>query len=95
MYLSLSAFVILPGGQVKTTFNFNCLLIGCSAVQKIIDKHPGLIEIPKEDGFTALHLAAINNHLDIARCLLSSVCELNILEECDTCAAQWPAILTI
>ena len=88
MYLSLPFFVILPCGQLKTTFNFNYLLIGCSAVQKIADKYPGLIEIPKEDGFTALHLAAINNHLDIARCLLSSVRELYILEECDTCAAQ-------
>ena len=88
MYSSLPSFVILPGGQLKTTFNYNYLLIGCSAVQRIIDKYPGLVEIPKEDGFTALHLAAFNNHLDIARCLLLSVCELNILEECDTCAAQ-------
>ena len=44
-----------------------------SAVQKIIDKYPGLIDIPKEDGFTALHLAAFNNHIEIARCLLLSV----------------------
>ena len=85
MYLSLPSVVILPGGQLKTTFNFNYLLIVCRAVQKITDKFPGLIEIPKEDGFTALHLAAFNNHLDIARCLLLSVCELYILEECDTC----------
>ena len=88
MYLSLPSFVILSGGQLKTTFNFNYLLIGCSAVQKIADKYPGLIEIPKEDGFTALHLSAFNNHLDITRCLLLSVCELYILEECDTCTAQ-------
>ena len=88
MNLSFPFFVILPCGQLKTTFNFNYLLIGCSAVQKIIEKYPGLIEVPKEDGFTALHLAAFNNHLDIARCLLLSVCELYILEECDTCTAQ-------
>ena len=84
----MPSFVILSGGQLKTTFNFNYLLIGCGAVQKIADKYPGLIEIPKEDGFTALHLSAFNNHLDIARCLLLSVCELNILEEFDTCAAK-------
>ena len=47
-----------------------------SAVQKIADKFPGLIEIPKEDGFTALHLAAFNNHIEIGRCLLLSVCRL-------------------
>ena len=47
-----------------------------SAVQKVADKFPGLIEIPKEDGFTALHLAAFNNHTEIARCLLLSVCRI-------------------
>lgn len=45
-----------------------------SAVEKIARKFPGLIEIPKEDGFSALHLAAFNNHLEIAKVLLLSVC---------------------
>ncbi|XP_015747588.1 PREDICTED: E3 ubiquitin-protein ligase MIB1-like [Acropora digitifera] len=53
----------------------SCVSVGLGnkyAVQKIIDKYPGLIDFPKEDGFTALHLAAFNNHIEIARCLLLS-----------------------
>lgn len=49
------------------------------AVQKIADKFPGLIEIAKEDGFTALHLASFNNHTEIAKILLlSGHCDINL-----------------
>jgi len=35
---------------------------------------PGLsINEPKDDGFTALHLAALNNHLEVVEVLLKSV----------------------
>lgn len=61
------------------SFFSNCkkfsLFYRFSAVEKLAQKFPGLIEIPKEDGFTALHLAAFNNHIEIARCLLLSVCK--------------------
>ena len=38
-----------------------------------MNDYPQLINIPKDDGFAALHLAAINDHLDIVVALASSV----------------------
>ena len=31
------------------------------------------IDLPKEDGFTSLHLAALNNHLEVAKLLIQNV----------------------
>ena len=42
-------------------------------MEKFVKDHPQLINIPKDDGFAALHLAAINDHLDIVVELASSV----------------------
>ena len=50
-----------------------------SAVKKMADKYPGLIEVPKEDGFTSLHLAAFNNHTEIVRTLLLTVRETRLI----------------
>jgi ankyrin repeat protein len=48
-------------------------LLLCSAAKQLIEKFPELIDIPKEDGFAALHVAATNNHHEIARLLILSV----------------------
>ena len=42
-------------------------------MEKFVKDYPQLINVPKDDGFTALHLAAINDNLDIVVVLASSV----------------------
>ena len=31
------------------------------------------VDIPKDDGFTALHLATLNNHLEVAKIIIQHV----------------------
>ena len=42
-------------------------------MEKFVKDCPQLINIPKDDGFAALHLAAINDNLDVVLVLASSV----------------------
>ena len=36
-------------------------------------EHEGLVDIKKEDGFSALHLAALNNHKSVAEIMIKDV----------------------
>lgn len=36
-----------------------------SAVDHFIRRYPSNVDIRKDDGYTPLHLAALNNHLDV------------------------------
>lgn len=36
-------------------------------------KFPGHIGLKKDDGYTALHLAAVNDHLDVLTALVDNV----------------------
>ncbi|XP_033763353.1 uncharacterized protein LOC117344636 [Pecten maximus] len=40
------------------------------AIRKILQKDPSLVNIPKNDGFTALHLAACQDHVGIVKYLV-------------------------
>lgn len=42
-----------------------------SATEKLVAKARQLVDIKKEDGFAALHLAALNGHRDVVATLLS------------------------
>jgi len=42
-------------------------------MEKFVEDYPNLINVPKDDGFTALHLAAINDNLDVVTLLAASV----------------------
>jgi len=44
-----------------------------SIMEKFVEDYPNLINVPKDDGFTALHLAAINDNLDVVTLLAASV----------------------
>jgi len=49
-------------------------LVYCySAVQKILTKARQLVDVKKDDGFAALHLAALNSHLRTAEALIDVV----------------------
>lgn len=47
--------------------------IETSAVERILEKSPGIAHVTKSDGFTALHIAAINDHKEIASILILKV----------------------
>lgn len=50
--------VVCPGGR---------------ATEKILARARQLVDVKKEDGFSALHLAALNNHRDVAEILVKEV----------------------
>ena len=56
---------------------FNTTLIYCfifySAVERIFAKTGNSLNVVKDDGFTTLHIAAINDHREIAKILLTKV----------------------
>lgn len=56
---------------------FFCLL--CSAIEMFIKHNPVCVNLQKDDGYTPLHLAALNNHLDVLTTILDSVCFINFL----------------
>ncbi|MEQ2241833.1 hypothetical protein ILYODFUR_029375 [Ilyodon furcidens] len=55
---------------------------GCQterATEKILARARQLVDVKKEDGFSALHLAALNNHRDVAEVLIKEGrCDVNI-----------------
>ena len=46
------------------------LLIRYRAAALIVHKCPELLNVVKEDGFSALHLAALNGHHNVVQCLI-------------------------
>jgi len=52
------------------------LILCCSAVHKILLKARQLVDVKKDDGFAALHLAALNGHLRTAETLIDVVSHL-------------------
>lgn len=52
------------------------LNLGCSvpparrAASLIVHKSPELLNVVKEDGFSALHLASLNGHHNVVECLI-------------------------
>lgn len=46
---------------------------GDRATEKILARARQLVDVKKEDGFSALHLAALNNHRDVAEILIKEV----------------------
>jgi len=52
-----------------------------------------LVDEKKEDGFSALHLACLNNYFDIAKCLIEQITHLNI--NVKNCNNQTPLHLAV
>jgi len=51
----------------------HCVALWYSAVHKILTKARQLVDVKKDDGFAALHLAALNGHLRTAETLIDVV----------------------
>ncbi len=47
-----------------------------------------LADVKKEDGFSALHLAALNNHRDVAEILLKEVGDMREIQVQHTLATE-------
>lgn len=49
----------------------------CSAMRVLLSKlpRPWIVDEKKDDGYTALHLAALNNHVEVAELLVHQVGE--------------------
>jgi len=44
-----------------------------SAVERIIRRAPQLIDVPKDDGFTPLHISVLNGYIKTATVLIETV----------------------
>jgi len=63
-----------------------------SAVRKILTKARQLVDVKKDDGFAALHLAALNGHLKTAEALIdvvSSLLSLSVFNPLTPTIAIW------
>lgn len=49
-----------------------CIVLS-SAVEKLLQKTRQIVDVKKDDGFAALHLAALNGHREVAETLLTQV----------------------
>lgn len=48
------------------------------AVRRVLARARQLVDAKKEDGFTALHLASLNNHWEVAQALIREVWTRNL-----------------
>ena len=78
---------------MKLTFWFDLLLslLLKSATEKLISYSPQLVDIKKDDGFSAFHLAALNGHRDVIKILLQSKADIEILNN----RRQTPLLLAV
>lgn len=64
----------MVGNAAAALFNVGrCSLRPGRATEKILARARQLVDVKKEDGFSALHLAALNNHRDVAEILIKEV----------------------
>lgn len=61
------------------------------ATEKLIAYSPQLVDIKKDDGFSAFHLAALNGHKEVVKCLLQSRADKEILNN----RRQTPLLLAV
>ena len=52
----------------------------CSGLEGILRFHPELINQPKDDGYTPLHIAAVNNFADLVSLIASHVSKSYIVK---------------
>ena len=61
------------------------------ATEKLISYSPQLVDIKKDDGFSAFHLAALNGHKDVIKILVQSKADKEILNN----RRQTPLLLAV
>lgn len=69
----LILYQIEPRGTCALSHIQACPLCPGRATEKILARARQLVDVKKEDGFSALHLAALNNHRDVAEILIKEV----------------------
>ena len=58
--------------RIGSKFGFFFLAM-FSAIEHFVRKNPALVNISKDDGYTPLHLASLNDHLDVVTALSEMV----------------------
>ncbi|RNA37255.1 E3 ubiquitin- ligase MIB2 isoform X2 [Brachionus plicatilis] len=61
------------------------------AVEKLISYSPQLVDTKKDDGFSAFHLAALNGHKEVIKCLIESRADKEVLNN----RRQTPLLLSV
>ena len=51
----------------------------CSGMEEILRFHPELVNQPKDDGYTPLHIAAANNYADLVSLIASHVSKFYLI----------------
>ena len=59
-----------------------CSYVLCSAVDHFLRRYPSKVDIRKDDGYTPLHLAALNDHLDVVTSFAEQVNTDMVLLKC-------------
>jgi E3 ubiquitin-protein ligase mind-bomb len=62
-----------------------------SATEKLILYSPQLTDTKKDDGFSAFHLASLNGHKEVVKCLLQSRADKEIINN----RRQTPLLLAV
>ena len=81
IFPATNLFLLKILGQLKMNLLVLCslclflILNVCSAMRILLTKlpRPWIVNEKKDDGYTALHLAALNNHVEVAELLVKQV----------------------
>lgn len=81
IFPATNLFLLKILGQLKMNLLVLCslclflILNACSAMRILLTKlpRPWIVNEKKDDGYTALHLAALNNHVEVAELLVKQV----------------------
>lgn len=70
---------------LRNKMDFNPLIFAAfkenkHATEKLLQKSPDLVKTTKKDGFSALHVAAVNDHREVALILMDKDAEINLKE---------------
>ena len=66
-----------------------------SAAERIIMRSRQLVDVRKDDGFAALHLASLNGHIQVSRFVILSVSCIPIWYICWIILISWPSCCSI
>lgn len=67
------------------------IFLNFRAVEKLITYSPQLVDTKKDDGFSAFHLAALNGHKEVIKCLIESRADKEVLNN----RRQTPLLLSV
>lgn len=80
-YFYLESMNIGKEDMLMTSTSFFLFLLTRRAASLIVQKSPDLLNVVKDDGFAALHLASLNGHHNVVECLIKVQREFHCLTD--------------